>query len=68
MKKEVIEVEGMHCPSCVALLEGDIGDLNGVSYAKADLGAATLTVEYDETKISLGDIKSGVADSGFKAL
>ena len=68
MKKEIIKVEGMHCPSCVALLENDVEELNGVSNVSASLENGTLEVEFDENAVNVQQIKEVVTNCGFKAL
>ena len=40
-------VQGMHCPSCVMLTEGELGDLPQVKQVKADLATRSVTVEGD---------------------
>ncbi len=68
MKKEIIKVEGMHCPSCVALLENDVEELNGIVNVSASLENGTLEVEFDENTVSVQQIKDVVISCGFKAL
>lgn len=40
-------VQGMHCPSCVMLTEGELGDLPQVKHVKADLATLSVEVEGD---------------------
>ena len=40
-------ISGMHCPSCVALTESELGDLPGVTSVKASLSAHSLEVAGD---------------------
>ncbi len=40
-------VQGMHCPSCVMLTEGELGDLPQVNTVKADLASLSVTVTGD---------------------
>jgi sulfite exporter TauE/SafE/copper chaperone CopZ len=40
-------VQGMHCPSCVMLTEGELGDLPQVKQVKADLATKSVEVEGD---------------------
>ena len=37
MNTHTFHIEGMHCPACVALTEGELGDLPGVTRVKASL-------------------------------
>ncbi len=68
MKKEIIKTEGMHCPSCVALLESEIEDLNGVLSVTASLENAEVEVEYDETLLDIMQIKNIITENGFKVI
>lgn len=43
--KHKFYVQGMHCPSCVLLTEGELGDLPQVKNVKADLATLSVTVE-----------------------
>ncbi len=68
MLKEIIKIEGMHCPSCSALVESDVTDIKGVISACVSLDDGTLDVEFEETEVSIADIKKVIGDCGFKAL
>lgn len=65
MKKEVIQVKGMTCGHCKASVEGALKKLDGVLSAEVDLGADNVTVEYDETKVSLDQLKDEIEGVGF---
>ncbi|MBI2990392.1 MAG: copper-translocating P-type ATPase [Candidatus Magasanikbacteria bacterium] len=64
MKKEQYPIVGMHCASCKQLIERMLGKLSGVASANVNYGTETLSVEYDETKTSLSDIKAAVNKAG----
>lgn len=64
MKKEQYPIVGMHCASCKQLIERMLGKVNGVASANVNYGTETLTVEYDETKTNLSDIKAAVNKAG----
>ena len=42
-----LQIQGMHCPSCVALLEEVLTDIPGVRTARVTMGKAS--VEHDKT-------------------
>jgi sulfite exporter TauE/SafE/copper chaperone CopZ len=46
-KTHTFYVQGMHCPSCVILTEGELGDLPQVKTVKADLATLSVTVTGD---------------------
>ncbi|HRI05927.1 MAG TPA: heavy metal translocating P-type ATPase [Candidatus Dojkabacteria bacterium] len=64
MKKETYPVIGMHCASCKNLIEGSVKDLEGVKEAHVNIATEKLTVEYDEHKHSVDDMKSAVGSVG----
>jgi sulfite exporter TauE/SafE/copper chaperone CopZ len=47
MKTLLFHISGMHCPSCVALTEGELGSLPGVTRVKASLGAHQVEITGD---------------------
>lgn len=64
MKNATLKVEGMSCGHCVKTVEGAMKEI-GAS-GKVDLAAKTVAVEYDETQISLDQIKEAIKDQGYE--
>ena len=65
-KKESYLVEGMTCSGCERAIQKVVGNLDGVSTAKADLSTSTVSVEYDPEKVNIEQIKSAVGRIGYK--
>ncbi len=65
MKTSVIEVHDMLSVLSVDDLEKQIGEVPGVESATVNYAAGSATVRYDETRLHVADIKSGVRQSGF---
>ncbi|MBA4494884.1 copper ion binding protein [Paenactinomyces guangxiensis] len=63
MKKEALRVEGMSCNHCVAAIEGALQKID--VKAKVDLSAKTVSVEYDDDKVSLDTVKYTIEDQGY---
>lgn len=63
MQKTVLNVEGMSCSHCVNSVEGAVRELGAAG--KVDLAAKTVTVEFDETKVTLDAIKESIEDQGY---
>ena len=61
-----LKIEGMHCAGCSTRLEKVLNNLEGVEIAKVILEEKKATIKYDETKISLENIKESIEDAGFK--
>ena len=66
MKEVKLNIEGMHCTGCSTRLEKVLKNLQGVEIAKVILEEKKATIKYDETKISLENIKESIEDAGFK--
>ncbi len=58
-------VMGMGCEACVKRIEKAVFALEGVERALVDLSSETLTVEYDESKVSFETLKNAVDDAGY---
>lgn len=65
MEKKILKVEGMSCSHCVNTVTKAVGGLEGVSNVEVDLDAKTVTVEYDDDKVSLDNIKEAIEDEGY---
>lgn len=63
MQTVTLKVEGMSCGHCVNSVEGAVKNL-GAS-GKVDLNAGVVTVEYDESKLSLDAIRVAIEDQGY---
>ena len=66
MKETNLKIEAMHCAGCSTRLEKVLNNLEGVEIAKVSLEEKKATIKYDETKISLENIKESIEDAGFK--
>lgn len=64
MTQKVYTVNGMKCPHCEAHVADSVKALAGVSDAKADHDACTLTVDLDETQVSDEQIQEAVNSLG----
>jgi copper chaperone len=63
MQTITLKVEGMSCGHCVHSVEGAVKKLGATG--KVDLNAGTVTVEYDESKVTLDTIKEAIEDQGY---
>jgi Cu+-exporting ATPase len=60
-----LSVEGMHCLSCVAHIEGALEDAPGVVSASVDLAEAAATIDYLPNSIVIGDLVRTVENLGY---
>ncbi len=62
-----LTVEGMHCGSCVALIEETLNEREGVTAALVDLESARAVIEYDSSTLGVEDIRAAIAGAGYAA-
>ncbi|MDR0269075.1 copper ion binding protein [Paenibacillus sp.] len=63
MKSVTLNVQGMSCNHCVIAVEGAVKEAGAAG--KVDLPGNKVTVEYDESKVSLDAIKAAIEDQGY---
>lgn len=66
MEKIVMKVDGMSCGHCKAAVEKALKLLDGVQGADADIGAKTVTVTYDDAKVSRDVLAEAIAEAGYE--
>ncbi|MGD9567608.1 MAG: heavy metal translocating P-type ATPase [Sedimentibacter sp.] len=67
MKSQKFNVTGMTCSACSARVEKNINKTEGVIEANVNLLSNSMTVKYDESALSEGDIIKVVQDTGYGA-
>lgn len=65
--KKVFVVEGMSCAACSSSVERVTRKLNGVSFSEVNLSTGRLSIEFDDSLVSIEDIIKKVERAGFKA-
>lgn len=65
METVTLNVKGMSCNHCVKAIEGSVGELDGVQNVAVDLAAAKVEVTFDNSKVSLAQIKDTIDDQGY---
>lgn len=65
MKTIELKIGGMHCPSCEMLISDVLTDL-GIENSAFDSKNGTGTITFDETKITLEEIKKAIESEGYK--
>ena len=63
--QQTLQVPEVHCDHCKTSLEGAVGALSGVSKVEVSVPEATLDVQYDESSVSLDDIKITIEEQGY---
>jgi P-type Cu+ transporter len=62
-----LAVSGMHCQSCVALIEESLGRDPAVHRVTVDLDGARASVRFDGSALSVDDLCTAVAGVGYRA-
>ena len=68
METKTYPIKGMHCASCVRLIERAVSKVPGVDTANVNLATEKLTVSFNKDECSSEKIASAVEGAGYKAL
>ncbi|AEI44754.1 copper ion binding protein [Paenibacillus mucilaginosus] len=63
MQNVQLKVEGMSCDHCVRAVEGALKEVGATG--KVDLASGSVSVQYDEGKLKLEQIKEAIEDQGY---
>lgn len=66
--KKTFAIQGMHCASCVMLIEQSLQKVPGVKKATVNLATQKATVDFDAEQVTDEHIKSAVEGAGYQAL
>ncbi len=66
--KKTFSVKGMHCASCVQLIEKAVSKLDGVISCNVNLATEKATVSFDPQKVNDEKISSAVSSVGYEVL
>ncbi|MEX0994344.1 MAG: copper ion binding protein, partial [Balneolaceae bacterium] len=65
LDKKTLDIEGMHCASCVSTVEKSLNKVKGVEEASVNLATESATVSYDADKVSDDDLRKAVEAAGY---
>lgn len=63
---EKLHVKGMHCKSCVMLVEEAVAEIKGVESVKANLENEEVTLIFDGANTTLEEVKKTIIEEGYK--
>jgi len=66
--KKTYSIKGMHCASCVGVIERSLKKVDGITGSNVNLTTEKATVTFDEDKVNDEKIASTVANAGYKVL
>ena len=67
MKEIKLNITGMHCEGCSTRLQKVLNNQDGVEDATVSLEDKEAVIKFDESQISVNDLKEAVEDAGFEA-
>jgi Cu+-exporting ATPase len=67
MADVILDIDGMHCASCVARVENALAKVPGVQSARVNLATNQGSVAYDPGKATLGALSAAVSAAGYSA-
>lgn len=62
-----LNLEGLHCTSCIMSIEGELEDTPGVKKVKASFAKSEAEVTFDEALVSLEKIVEIIKKLGYEA-
>lgn len=65
MKRIKLKVKGMHCGSCVKIIEESLSEAKGIKSIKVDLADETAEIEFDKNIVTIDKIKSEIETLGY---
>lgn len=65
---KTFSVKGMHCASCVRVIEKSVGKIPGVASCNVNLATEQATVNYDSSKVTKEQIGDAVSQVGYQAM
>jgi copper chaperone len=65
MAKKTLNIKGMTCDHCKSAVTGALNKLEGVSNTEINLSEGIADVTYDDSKVSVDQMKEAVEDQGY---
>ncbi|WP_341301107.1 copper chaperone CopZ [Lysinibacillus sp. FSL H8-0500] len=65
MQNITLNVQGMSCGHCVNAVEKSVGALAGVEQVTVHLAEGSVDVAFDDTQVSVEQIKETIDDQGY---
>lgn len=63
---ETLSINGMTCSSCAVAVEKSVSKLNGVASATVNFATEKLSVEFDESQVTIPQMKDVVTKTGYE--
>jgi len=66
LSEKVIPITRMDCPTCIPVLEREVGKLDGVGGVRGNYMAKSLKVRYDPERVQLAEIEAAIERVGYQ--
>ena len=67
LKKQTLQIEGMHCAGCVAAVEKSLTKVAGVEEASVNLATESAMVSFDD-RVTEDDLKTAIEKAGYSVV
>ncbi|MGC8971830.1 MAG: heavy metal translocating P-type ATPase [bacterium] len=67
MKRVILKIDGMHCPSCAKLIQVELQGLSGVKRCEVNYSEKKGIVVFDPSSVSYENIVKAIENLGYKA-
>ena len=68
MKKAVLQLEPLTCPTCSKKIETAVSNLKGVQSVKVLFNSSKAKIEFDENELTTDKIKNTIIKLGYEGL
>ncbi|WRN62056.1 copper chaperone CopZ [Staphylococcus aureus] len=68
MSQEILNVEGMSCGHCKSAVESALNNIDGVTSADVNLENGQVSVQYDDSKVAVSQMKDAIEDQGYNVV
>ena len=68
LTKKTLQIEGMHCASCVSAVEKSLNNRKGVQEASVNLATESATVAFERQEISEADLREAIEAAGYSVI
>ena len=68
MKKAVMQLETLTCPTCIKKVEGALSKVGGVETVQVLFNASKAKIDFDDAKVSSDQLKDVVEKLGYDVL
>ncbi|GAQ18415.1 metal-binding protein [Oceanobacillus picturae] len=67
MRKAVIQLENLSCPSCMQKIENAVKGLNGIDQESVKIlfNASKVRLDFDSDSVAINDIEKAIEDLGY---